>query len=154
MLFVYGFDGPIYCTPPTRELSSLLQNDFIKIQNSEGKKVPYNTEQIRQAIRNTIPLNYGDTTDVSPDLKLTFHNSGHILGSAAAHFHVGDGQYNLVFSGDIKFENTWLFDRAVNHFPRLEGLIMESTYGGYNDFQPAREEGLSLIHISEHTRRM
>ena len=57
MLFVYGFDGPIYCTPPTRELSSLLQNDFIKIQNSEGKKVPYNTEQIRQAIRNTIPLN-------------------------------------------------------------------------------------------------
>ena len=146
MLFVYGFDGPIYCTPPTRELSSLLQNDFIKIQNSEGKKVPYNTEQIRQAIRNTIPLNYGDTTDVSPDLKLTFHNSGHILGSAAAHFHVGDGQYNLVFSGDIKFENTWLFDRAVNHFPRLEGLIMESTYGGYNDFQPAREEGSRALY--------
>ena len=141
MLFVYGYDGPIYCTPPTRELSSLLQNDFIKIQNAEGKRVPYNTEHIRQAIRNTIPLNYGDTTDVSPDLKLTFHNSGHILGSAAAHFHVGDGLYNLVFSGDIKFENTWLFDRAVNHFPRLEALIMESTYGGYNDFQPPRDEG-------------
>ncbi len=141
MLFVYGYDGPIYCTPPTRELASLLQNDYIKIQNAEGKKVPYNTEHIRHSIRNTIPLNYGDTTDISPDLKLTFHNSGHILGSAAAHFHVGDGLYNLVFSGDIKFENTWLFDRAVNHFPRLEALIMESTYGGYNDFQPPREEG-------------
>ncbi|MED6305668.1 MAG: beta-CASP ribonuclease aCPSF1, partial [Candidatus Thermoplasmatota archaeon] len=141
MLFVYGYDGPIYCTPPTRELSSLLQMDFIKIQNAEGNRVPYNTEHIRQAIRNTITLNYGDTTDISPDLKLTFHNSGHILGSAAAHFHVGDGLYNLVFSGDIKFENTWLFDRAVNHFPRLEGLVMESTYGGYKDFQPARDEG-------------
>tara|TARA_B100001245_G_scaffold18237_1_gene12012 strand:- start:295 stop:1800 length:1506 start_codon:yes stop_codon:yes gene_type:complete len=141
MLFVYGYDGPIYCTPPTRELASLLQMDYIKIQNAEGNRVPYNTEHIRHAIRNTITVNYGDTTDISPDLKLTFHNSGHILGSAAAHFHVGDGLYNLVFSGDIKFENTWLFDRAVNNFPRLEALIMESTYGGYNDFQPAREEG-------------
>jgi hypothetical protein len=141
MLFVYGYDGPIYCTPPTRELASLLQMDYIKIQNAEGNRVPYNTEHIRHAIRNTITVNYGDTTDISPDLKLTFHNSGHILGSAAAHFHVGDGLYNLVFSGDIKFENTWLFDRAVNNFPRLEALVMESTYGGYNDFQPAREEG-------------
>ena len=51
---------------------------------------------------------YEKFTDISPDLKLTFHNSGHILGSAGAHFHVGDGLYNLVFSGDIKFENTWL----------------------------------------------
>ena len=141
MLFVYGYDGPIYCTPPTRELASLLQMDYIKIQNAEGNRVPYSTEHIRHAIRNTITVNYGDTTDISPDLKLTFHNSGHILGSAAAHFHVGDGLYNLVFSGDIKFENTWLFDRAVNNFPRLEALVMESTYGGYNDFQPAREEG-------------
>ena len=145
MLYVYGYEGPVYCTPPTRELSSLLQMDFIKIQNAEGNKVPYNADQIRQEIKNTITLNYGDTTDIAPDLKLTFHNSGHILGSAAAHFHVGDGQYNLVFSGDIKFENTWLFDRAINHFPRLEALIMESTYGGYNDFQPAREEGMKNL---------
>ena len=107
-------------------------------------------QSIYVRIRNTITSNYGETTDVSPDLKLTFHNSGHILGSAAA-FHVGDGVYNLVFSGDIKFENTWLFDRAVNHFPRLEGLIMESTYGGYNDFQPARDEGRNLTEIINRT---
>ena len=127
MLFVYGFDGPVYCTPPTRDLAALLQTDYIKIQNAEGKKVPYGSEHIRQQVRNCIPLNFGDTTDIAPDLKLTFHNSGHILGSASAHFHIGDGQHNIVFSGDIKFENTWLFDRAVNRFPRMEALVLEAT---------------------------
>jgi len=145
MLFVYGFDGPVYCTPPTRDLAALLQTDYIKIQNAEGKKVPYGSEHIRHQVRNCIPLNFGDTTDIAPDLKLTLHNSGHILGSASAHFHVGDGQHNVVFSGDIKFENTWLFDRAVNRFPRMEALVLEATYGGFKDFQPSREEGMRKL---------
>ena len=145
MLFVYGYDGPVYCTPPTRDLAALLQTDYIKIQNAEAKKVPYSSKHIRQQVQNCIPLNFGDTTDIAPDLKLTLHNSGHILGSASAHFHVGEGEHNLVFSGDIKFENTWLFDRAVNRFPRMESLIMEATYGGFKDFQPSREEGMRKL---------
>src|SRR6266498_2870900 len=30
-LYKYGYDGPIYTTPPTRDLMSLLQIDFIKV---------------------------------------------------------------------------------------------------------------------------
>tara|TARA_B100000029_G_scaffold516435_1_gene629831 strand:- start:2425 stop:4347 length:1923 start_codon:yes stop_codon:yes gene_type:complete len=142
MLFLYGYDGPVYCTPPTRDLAMMLQMDYIKIQNAESNRAPYSSEHIRTSITHTIPINFGETTDIAPDIKLTFHNSGHILGSASAHFHVGDGQHNVVFSGDIKYENTWLFDKAVNRFPRMETLVMESTYGGYNDYQPSREEGM------------
>ena len=68
------------------------------------------------------------------------HNAGHILGSSICHFHLGDGDYNLAYSGDIKFERSWLFNPAVNRFPRLETLVLESTYGGYRDLQPSRQQ--------------
>ncbi len=145
ILYKYGYEGPIYSTPPTRDLSSLLQLDYIKVAFGEGKKPPYESPQIRQAVRNTIPLKYGETTDIAPDIRLTLQNAGHILGSATTHFHIGDGLYNVALTGDIKFERTWLFNPAVNKFPRLETLIMEATYGGYHDIQPSRQEAAKRL---------
>jgi len=139
-LFKYGYDGPVYCTPPTRDLMSMLQLDMLKVSFGEGKKAPYESSHIRKEVANCITLKYGETTDIAPDIRLTFQNAGHILGSAVAHFHVGDGLYNIAFSGDIKFEKTWLFNPANNKFPRLEALVMESTYGGYHDIQASRIE--------------
>jgi KH/beta-lactamase-domain protein len=138
VLFKYGYDGPVYCTSPTRDLMSLLQLDFIKVAVGEAKKPPYESSHIREVIMHCIPLKYGETTDISPDVRLTFQNAGHILGSSIAHFHVGDGLYNIAFTGDIKFEKSWLFNASVNKFPRLETLVIESTYGGYHDMQPSR----------------
>jgi KH/beta-lactamase-domain protein len=145
VLYKYEYDGPIYCTPPTRDLMSLLQLDFIKVAAGEGKKAPYESSHIRDAVVHCIPLKYGETTDISPDIRLTLQNAGHILGSSIAHFHVGDGLYNIAFTGDIKFEKSWLFNAAVNKFPRLETLVTESTYGGYRDMQPSRQEAANQI---------
>ncbi|HEY4704352.1 MAG TPA: beta-CASP ribonuclease aCPSF1 [Thermoplasmata archaeon] len=139
-LFKYGYDGPVYTTPPTRDMMSLLQLDFIKVAMGEARKSAYDSSNIRASVAKTIPLKYGETTDIAPDVRLTFQNAGHILGSATAHFHIGDGLYNVAMSGDIKFEKTWLFNPAVNKFPRLETLVLESTYGGYHDIQPSRHE--------------
>ncbi|MBX8636213.1 MAG: beta-CASP ribonuclease aCPSF1, partial [Thermoplasmata archaeon] len=139
-LFKYGYDGPVYCTPPTRDMMSMLQLDMIKVAFGEGKKPPYESSHIRKEVANCITLKYGETTDIAPDIRLTFQNAGHILGSAVSHFHIGDGLYNIAFSGDIKFEKTWLFNPANNKFPRLEALVMESTYGGYRDIQASRQE--------------
>src|SRR5512136_2310933 len=144
-LFKYGYDGPVYCTPPTRDMMSLLQLDFIKVAVGEAKKAPYESSHIRDAVLHCIPLKYGETTDISPDIRLTFQNAGHILGSAICHFHVCDGLYNIAFSGDIKFEKSWLFNASVNKFPRLETLVMESTYGGYHDMQPSRQEAANQL---------
>ena len=145
VLFKYGYDGPIYCTAPTRDMASLLQLDYIKVAVGEAKKPPYESEHIRAAVLHTIPLKYGETTDISPDVRLTFQNAGHILGSSIAHFHVGDGLYNIAFTGDMKFEKSWLFNAAVNKFPRLETLVMESTYGGYHDMQPSRQDASNQL---------
>jgi hypothetical protein len=140
ILYKYGYRGPIYLTPPTRDLMVLLQLDFIEVAAREGNPTVYESSYIREALKHTIPIDYGVVTDISPDVRLTFYNAGHILGSSIAHFHVGEGLYNIAFSGDFKFERTRLFDRAETNFPRLEALIMEATYGGSQDFQPTRKE--------------
>ena len=144
-LFKYGYTGPVYCTPPTRDLMSLLQIDMLKVAHSEGKKVPYDSSHIRDMIRNCITLKYGETTDITPDIRITFHNAGHILGSALVHLHIGEGIYNIVFTGDIKFEKTWLFNPAISKFPRIETLVIESTYGGHHDLQPSRDEATERL---------
>lgn len=145
LLYKYGYTGPIYCTLPTRDLMVLLQLDYLKVAASEGKKIPYESQHIREMIKHCIPLRYGDTTDISPDLRLTFHNAGHILGSCIAHFHLGEGLHNVAVTGDIKYERTWLFNPAVNRFPRIETLILEATYGGKEDFQPTRPEATEQL---------
>ncbi len=140
LLFKYGYDGPVYMTPPTRDLMALLTLDYIEVANREGKRPPYDSALIRETLKHTITLNYGDVTDIAPDMRLTFYNSGHILGSAISHFHIGEGLYNVAFTGDFKYERTRLFDPAVNQFPRVETVIMEATYGGMHDMQPSRKE--------------
>ncbi len=152
LLYKYGFDGPLYCTAPTRDMMTLLQMDYLKVAAADAKRIPYGAEHVREVIKHCIPINYGDTTDITPDVRLTLHNAGHILGSSIAHFHIGEGLYNIAFSGDIKYEKTWLFNPAVNHFPRLETMFMESTYGGKDDFQPSRKD--ATTHLREIAHRV
>ena len=140
LLYKYGYEGPVYSTPPTRDLSAMLQLDYLDVINKEDRKIPYSSNEVKTYIRHSITLNYGSVTDIAPDIKLTFHNAGHILGSAIAHFHIGDGLYNIAFTGDFNYSKSRLFNPAINQFPRLEALFMESTYGGSNDFQPARSD--------------
>jgi KH/beta-lactamase-domain protein len=140
LLFKYGYDGPIYTTEPTRDLMGLLQLDYLDVAAKEGRTPPYDSEMVREAIKHTVPLEYGDVTDIAPDIKLTLHNAGHILGSSISHFHIGDGLYNVAFSGDIHYDDTRLFNGAVNDFPRVETLVLESTYGGRNDYQTDQED--------------
>jgi hypothetical protein len=139
LLYRLGYDGPVYCTAPTRDLMTLMQVDYLKVAAANGVKAPYSSEHIREVIKHTITLDYGNTTDITPDMRLTLYNAGHIIGSSVAHFHVGDGLYNIAFTGDIKYERTWLFNPAQNKFPRLEAIVMESTYGGPQDFAPNRK---------------
>jgi len=145
LLFKYGYDGPVYTTYPTRDVMVLLQMDYLKVRADEAKKAPYSSEHIREEIKHTIPLNYGDTIDIAPDIRLTMHRAGHILGSAICHFHIGEGLFNIAFSGDIKYEKTWLFSSAATHFPRLEAMVLEATYGGKQDIQPSRKKAGECI---------
>jgi KH/beta-lactamase-domain protein len=138
LLFENGYDGPVYCTEPTRDLLGLVTLDYIDTATELGREKPYDSEMVREAVKHCIPLEFGDVTDIAPDVKLTLHNAGHTLGSSVVHFHIGDGLYNVAVSGDIDYDESRLLDGAVNEFPRVETLVLESTYGGRNDYQTDR----------------
>lgn len=140
LLFKYGYDGPVYMTEATRALIGLLQLDYLDVAAKESRTPPYESEMIREELKHTIIVDYGNVTDIAPDIKLTLHNAGHILGSAVAHFHIGNGFHNVVFSGDIHYTDTRLFNGAVNHFPRVETLVLESTYGRQNDYKTDQKD--------------
>jgi hypothetical protein len=139
-LYAYGYEGPVYCTPPTRDLMILLQQDCIRVLNGEGKGAPYGERDIKKELNHVIVRDYGEVTDVTPEIRFTFHNAGHVLGSSIVHLHIGEGLHNLIYTGDIKFGRTRLFDPADTRFPRIETLLMESTYGGKDDIKPRIED--------------
>lgn len=140
VLCKYGYGGPIYCTEPTLPMMNLIQLDAIKVANAQGKVPLYSDRDVKQVMRQAITLPYNTVTDISPDIKLVLANAGHILGSALCHFHIGNGDHNFVYSGDIKFGKSILFEAASWSFPRAETLLIESTYGLKEDIQPTRQE--------------
>src|SRR3989338_3299795 len=139
-LFKYGYRGPVYCTAPTMDVSALLALDYVKIQRSEGKDPIYTSEEIKEMVKHMITLEYDEVTDVTPDVRITLYNAGHILGSSMVHLHIGNGLHNLLYGADMKYGKTMLLEPAVTKFPRLETLMLEATYGGKDTMlHPAHE---------------
>ena len=147
-LYKYGYDGPVYCSAPTSNLMTLLQLDYLDVASKQGITPPYDQKDVRECVLHTIPLRYGVVTDIAPDIRLTLHNAGHILGSSIIHLHIGEGLHNIVYTGDYKYARTMLLEAAAREFPRVETVITESTYGGADDIMPSRveaEERLTAI---------
>ncbi len=139
-LFKYGYDGPVYCSAPTSNLMTLLQLDYLDVLSKQGVMALYDQRDVRETVLHTIPLRYGTVTDIAPDVRLTLHNAGHILGSSIAHLHIGEGLHNLVYTGDYKYMKTMLLEPATTAFPRVETIITESTYGAPQEIMPSRIE--------------
>lgn len=139
-LYKMGYDGPLYCTKPTRDLMIMLCLDYIGLAHSERAKAPYDSSDIKKAVKRTITPEYGEVTDITPDMRLTLKNSGHIIGSALCHIHVGEGLHNLLYTGDYNYDQTEMLRPADTNFQRVETMITESTYGGRDDKQTPREE--------------
>jgi hypothetical protein len=147
-LYKYGYDGPVYSSAPTSNLMTLLQLDYLDVASKQGYLAPYDQKDVRECVLHTLPLRYGAVTDISPDVRLTLHNAGHILGSSIVHLHIGEGLHNLVYTGDFKYAKTTLLEAAATEFPRVETIITESTYGAMQDVMPTRiaaEERLASI---------
>ncbi len=137
-LYENGYTGPTYCTAPTRDLMVLLCIDYVDVCQREGKKVWYTKKSIEKVVKHTVALEYGEVSDITPDVRLTLEPAGHLLGSSLVHLHIGDGLHNVLYTGDMKFGPSRLFEAASTKFQRVETLLMESTYGGAGDVMPGR----------------
>jgi KH/beta-lactamase-domain protein len=138
-LYEQGYKGPLYCTAPTRDLMTLLCLDYIDVCQKNGKET-YPKKAVEKAVKHSITLDYGEVSDITSDMRLTLQYAGHLLGSSMVHIHVGEGLHNILYTGDIKFGPSRLFDAAFTDFSRAETVIIESTYGSSKDVMPSRRE--------------
>jgi KH/beta-lactamase-domain protein len=151
-LYEAGYTGPLYCTVPTRDIMVLLCLDYIDVCQKEGKKINYSKKAIEKAVKHSVVLDYGEVSDIARNVRLTLQPAGHLLGSSLVHLHVGDGLHNILYTGDLKFGPSRLFDPAFTDFQRVETLIIESTYSAPNDFFPSMKEAeMNLFRVIDET---
>jgi len=154
-LYKMGYKGPVYMTPPTRDIAALLSLDFIGVSYKQASAPLFSSTDIKEMVKHSICLNFNEVTDVTPDVRLTFYNSGHCLGGGMIHLNIGNGAHNLLYTGDYKYTKSRLLDPAVANFPRVESVITESTYGSKNDILPSRKESEEkfIEHINKVIKR-
>src|SRR5918994_211945 len=139
MLLRHGYKGPIYCSEPTISLTYLVLKGGLRPMEDLGFMNSTSSE-IEEVIAHMIPLPYAVVTDITPDVRVTLANAGHILGSSITHLHFGNGDHNLVYTGDFRFGRSLALENAYWNFQRVETLIVESTLGGKGDILQLREE--------------
>lgn len=139
-LYKMGYKGPTYMTHPTMDIAALLSLDFIGVAYKQAATPLFNSKDIKEMVKHTICLNFNEVTDITPDIRITFYNAGHALGSAMVHFNIGNGLHNFLYTADYKYAKTRLLDPAINSFPRIESVLTEATYGAKSDILPPRIE--------------
>ena len=144
-LYKMGYKGPVYMTMPTRDITSLLALDYIGVAYKKAAQPLFSSIDIKDMVKHSICLEYNEVSDITPDVRLTFYNAGHALGSAMVHLNIGNGLHNLLYCADFKYGRTRLLEPAITQFPRLETMIIESTYGSKQDVLPPREEAENAL---------
>jgi metallo-beta-lactamase family protein len=140
-----GFDGPIFCTPPTRDLIAVMLRNSARFQEEDARVLRVldrdgddgllqalaSREDVQRTVRLCVPVPYGQTREVAPGVSVRFAEAGHILGSAmvALTFHSGGRDHRVTFTGDLGRRGLPLL-RDPAPVPEADLLICECTYGG------------------------
>ncbi|ETZ19096.1 MBL fold metallo-hydrolase RNA specificity domain-containing protein [Pedobacter sp. V48] len=156
-----GFNGPIYCTPATRDLARILLLDSAKIQMQdaeyanrkikrvEDQEMPlYTDKDVNKTLSLFKTVSYDQDFEIDPNMTLRFTDAGHIVGSAAVHLKITeDGKItHITFSGDVGRYGDLLL-KSPQTFPQADYIIMESTYGDslHVDLEPIENMLLQII---------
>lgn len=136
-----GFRGPIYCTHATGDITGVMLRDSARIQKDEWAYAKAADDSLTEPLFELIDVErvvdqiyripYTTPTEIRPGLNLTFHDAGHILGSAIVdlQFRENGRDRKFVFTGDIGRQNMGLLpDPTVVR--GMDVLITETTYGG------------------------
>ncbi|WP_316808552.1 MBL fold metallo-hydrolase [Pedobacter agri] len=159
-----GFEGKIFCTPATMDLSRILMMDSAKIQmqdaefsnrhlreGEEMEEALYTDEDVTKTLSQMKIVAYEEDFKIDEHISLKFTDAGHILGSAAVHLTITeDGKtQKLTFSGDVGRYGDLLL-KSPQQFDQADYILMESTYGDslHKDLDPIED---MLFEIINHT---
>ncbi len=140
-----GFAGNIFCTPPTRDLCSVMLRDAAMLQDQDAKYLNkhrsassgeppveplYDVEDAQRAVSQMVSVPLHRAMPVAPGARVTFHNAGHVLGSALVQLDLRERgkTMRILFTGDLgRRELPLLQDPEV--VEAVDLLMIESTYG-------------------------
>jgi metallo-beta-lactamase family protein len=148
LLVKSGYDGPIYATPATRDLCAAMLADAANIQESDARYINkvidrgegddmerveplYDENDVVEVLGRTVSIPYHRRQIVANGVHVTFHDAGHVLGSAITVLEVEeDGKTKrVVFTGDLGRRNIPILRDPEAPPGGADLLLMESTYG-------------------------
>src|SRR5579872_2551318 len=144
-----GFSGPIYCTPPTQAVMRIVLDDAARLQeelhdrgfhreHTHPSPPLYDERDVVRALAHVNPIALRTPFDVAGVATATFHEAGHIIGSAFASLEF-EGR-RVIFSGDLgRYNRPLLFDPEP--LGDADAIVCESTYGD-RDHPPEPLEAL------------
>ncbi len=167
LLVQRGYRGPIFATGATQELARVVLLDSAKIQEEDarqenryrkrkgqGEVQPlYDTEDAMGALDRFQPaVGYGDTLELGAGLSATFHDAGHILGSAFIELEAEeDGRTKrVVFSGDLGNDDKPIIRDPSPPPQDVDAVIIETTYGNRNH-RSVEDSVLELYEVIDET---
>lgn len=135
-----GYQGPIYCTPATRDLMAVILADSARIHEEDSfvnhvlgrsGRAGFSRLDADLAVRQCISLPYQRAVELSPNVTIRFIDAGHILGSAMVQLQLVQGgrRHSITFTGDLGRRGL-PFLSEPSEVPASDLLICESTYGG------------------------
>jgi metallo-beta-lactamase family protein len=142
-----GFRGRIICTAATADITKIILLDAAKLQEEdaaykkkrhirEGRQGPYPEIPLYTIAdaEATLPLfdtvDYNQPVSLGKGIEASFHDAGHVLGSAMIRLVISQGEEKrvIVFSGDIgRWDRPMLQDPST--FRKPDYIVVESTYG-------------------------
>ncbi|MEW6722605.1 MAG: MBL fold metallo-hydrolase RNA specificity domain-containing protein [Candidatus Micrarchaeota archaeon] len=125
----------IFLTKPTRDLMGVLLADYHRIHRMKGERAIFSEKDVEGVMRDAKIVEYREPAEA--DFRITFHNAGHIMGSAMTMIEHDGGK--LLFSGDICMRKTRVLDPCERGL-QADALLVESTYGGREDAIPSYKE--------------
>lgn len=139
-----GWSGPIYATPATADLAALMLLDSAAIQERDieylnhregtNKEPVYTSEDAKAAIALLKPIPYHQVFGAVANLKASFHDAGHMLGSSLVRLET-EGK-RIVFTGDLGRDSLPIL-KTPELLSGADTILMESTYG--NRVHPPQE---------------
>ncbi len=166
LLTKLGYSGPIFCTPATRDLASVMLPDsgfiqekdfeFLQKRGHDHLAEPlYTAHDAALVPDHMVSLPYDRPLDIVPGIRLTYTDAGHMLGSASVVLDIeaAGAKRRLVFSGDIgRWGLPIIRDPKPPKGP-ADVLIVESTYANKVHESVVEAQGMLARYVNKVAKR-
>ncbi|MBL7206041.1 MAG: MBL fold metallo-hydrolase [Candidatus Aenigmarchaeota archaeon] len=139
-LYKRGYNGKIFATPTTFDLTNMLLRDSLKVQKLKGLTPQYMPDHMNQMGRRERGMRYREKIKIGQAVA-ELRGAGHTPGSSTTLLEV-DGK-RILYTGDINFIETELLRPADTKFKDIDMLITEATYT-YKDHPDRKKLGEEL----------